>query len=198
MNDNKSSSNHNPSQAFLYKRTSKIPATSSGDCLSYFYHLLLDSSSIFSDMLSHVSIRVADLEASVRFYLAALAPLSFTEMRFPSVIGLGPGKATAPIPELWLRQFTSDASEDRPAKPTPVHISFCVDEKSLVDEFHAAGVLAGGIDNGQPGERPWMKGYYGQRFSSFEPGQMLTATIAAYVLDPDGNNIEVVCFLDGN
>lgn len=113
-------------------------------------------------MLSHVSIRVTDLEASVKFYITALAPLSFTEMRFPTVIGLGPAKATAPIPELWLRQFAPDAGDGQKAKPTPVHISFCVDDKKLVDEFHAAGILAGGKDNGEPGERPWMKGYYGQ------------------------------------
>ena len=112
-------------------------------------------------MLSHVSIRVTDLEASVQFYLAALRPLSFQEMRFPTVIGLGPGSPTAPIPEMWLRQHTAGPQNDHASKPTPVHISFRVSDQKLVHEFHAAAIAAGGTDNGPPGERPWMKGYYG-------------------------------------
>ncbi|KAH8686220.1 glyoxalase-like domain protein [Ilyonectria robusta] len=128
-------------------------------------------------MLGHVSIRVSDLEASIDFYLAALAPLSYKEMRFPTVVGLGPTSSAAPIPDFWLRQHSRGPQNGHATKPTPVHVSFYVSERRLVDDFHAAGIRAGGSDNGQPGERPWLEGYY-----------------AAYVLDLDGNNIEVVCF----
>ncbi|KAI3574099.1 glyoxalase/bleomycin resistance protein/dioxygenase, partial [Fusarium oxysporum f. sp. albedinis] len=78
----------------------------------------------------------------------------------------------------WLRQHTPGPQNSHAAKPTPIHVSFYASEPKLVDEFHAAGIRAGGTDNGQPGERPWFQGYY-----------------AAYILDLDGNNIEVVCFL---
>ena len=115
-------------------------------------------------MLGHVSIRVLDLETSLQFYLTALSPLSYKEMRFPSVIGLGSSNSTGPIPDLWLRQYTPDDQNGYAEKPTPVHISFYVKDQRLVDEFHAAGIKAGGKDNGKPGVRPWMKGYYGTSF----------------------------------
>ncbi|OCK74491.1 glyoxalase-like domain protein [Lepidopterella palustris CBS 459.81] len=128
-------------------------------------------------MLGHVSIRVTDLEASVQFYLAALAPLSYEAMRFPEVIGFGSKNSTAPIPDLWLRKHNPGPQNNNSAKPTPVHISFYVEERKTVHEFHACGIKAGGKDNGAPGVRPFMDNYY-----------------AAYVFDLDGNNIEVVCF----
>lgn len=113
-------------------------------------------------MLGHVSIRVSDLEASIDFYLAALAPLSYKEMRFPTVVGLGPTSSAAPIPDFWLRQHSPGPQNGHATKPTPVHVSFYVSERRLVDDFHAAGIRAGGSDNGQPGERPWLEGYYGK------------------------------------
>ncbi|KAH7184442.1 glyoxalase family protein [Fusarium oxysporum] len=130
-------------------------------------------------MPGHVSLRVSDLEASVQFYLTALGPLSYKEMRFPSVVGLGSTLSDDPIPDFWLRQHTPGPQNSHATKPTPIHVSFYASEPKLVDEFHAAGIRAGGTDNGQPGERPWFQGYY-----------------AAYILDLDGNNIEVVCFLE--
>ena len=117
-------------------------------------------------MLGHVSIRVQDLEASVKFYLSVLSPLSYELMRFPSVVGLGPTVKTpsAPIPDLWLRQYEPEARNNYSEKPTPVHISFYAKEPKQVDEFHARGLEAGGKDNGKPGERPFLAGYYGRRF----------------------------------
>jgi catechol 2,3-dioxygenase-like lactoylglutathione lyase family enzyme len=70
--------------------------------------------------------------------------------------------------ELWL-----EPAGDRP--PSHVHLAFQASDRSVVDRFHAAALAAGGRDHGAPGERPYHPGYY-----------------AAYVLDPDGNNIEVV------
>ncbi|RBA15971.1 glyoxalase/bleomycin resistance protein/dioxygenase [Fusarium proliferatum] len=111
-------------------------------------------------MPGHVSIRVSALEKSVQFYLAALGPLSYTEMRFPTVVGLGLASSASPIPDFWLRQYKPGPENGFADKPTPVHISFHVGERRLVDEFHAAGIQAGGLDNGPPGERPWFDGYY--------------------------------------
>lgn len=116
-------------------------------------------------MLGHVSIRVANMEESVQFYLASLAPLSYTATRFPGVIGLGSKNSTAPIPDLWLRPYTPGPQNNNSAKPTPVHVSFYAMERKLVDEFHACGIKAGGKDNGLPGVRPFMDNYYGMRHS---------------------------------
>ena len=74
-------------------------------------------------MLGHVSIRVLDLEASVKFYLAALSPLSYEPLRFPTVIGLGPAVTSNPIPDLWLRQYVPGPDNNQSPKPSPVHIS---------------------------------------------------------------------------
>lgn len=112
-------------------------------------------------MLGHVSIRVRDLEASVQFYLAALAPLKYQEMRFPTVVGLGPQSSHAPIPDLWLRQRTLAAKGPSADGAMPVHISFYAKNRKAVDDFYAAGLGAGGQDNGGPGFRRWMPGYYG-------------------------------------
>ncbi len=112
-------------------------------------------------MLGHVSIRVLDLEASVKFYLAALSPLSYEATRFPSVIGLGASTNSAPIPDFWLRQYTPGPENNHCAKPTPIHISFYVNERTQVDQFHTRGISAGGKDNGEPGVRPFMDNYYG-------------------------------------
>ncbi|KAL2867442.1 VOC family protein [Aspergillus lucknowensis] len=130
-------------------------------------------------MLGHVSIRVSDLTSSVDFYLKALSPLGFKPMAFPEVVGIGPAEpsASAPIPCFWLRKHTPNPGNDHAEKPTPVHISFYASERSQVDEFHKLGLEAGGRDNGPPGVRPFFEGYY-----------------AAYILDLDGNNIEVVKF----
>lgn len=64
---------------------------------------------------------------------------------------------------------------DAGTEPTHVHLAFQGADREMVDAFHAAALAAGGTDNGKPGERPYHPGYYG-----------------AFVLDPDGNNIEMV------
>jgi catechol 2,3-dioxygenase-like lactoylglutathione lyase family enzyme len=113
-------------------------------------------------MIDHISLRVSDYDRAVAFFKAALAPLGFRlEMEFPGYAGFGaPGK-----PELWV------TPSDNPINPT--HVAFRA-ERAMVDAFFAAAVAAGGKDNGGPGLRPdYHPNYYG-----------------AFVLDPDGNNIE--------
>jgi catechol 2,3-dioxygenase-like lactoylglutathione lyase family enzyme len=106
-------------------------------------------------MLGHVDIRLPDLEASSAFYTELLSPLSYTAKKYPSVTGLGPSDGSAPIPVLWLRKPTPGV------KPSPTHVSFYAKTRKEVDEFHAVGIKAGGKDNGAPGLRTFMKGYYG-------------------------------------
>lgn len=72
------------------------------------------------------------------------------------------------LDELWV-------DGDLAATPTHIHLAFQTADREMVDQFHAAGLIAGGLDNGAPGERPYHPGYY-----------------AAFLLDPDGNNIEAV------
>ena len=111
-------------------------------------------------MLGHVQIDVPDREAAVKFYLEALSPLSYKAANFPGVSGIGPGEIKDSC--LWIRDAKG------PDKPTPIHIAFYVDDKSKVDQFHAKAVAAGGKDNGGPGFRHFMKGYYGEIFRLFQ------------------------------
>ena len=115
-------------------------------------------------VLDHVGLAVADLAAARAFYTAALEPLGFgVVMEFPGVIALGLPQQ----PELWMHQGAPSAS---------IHLAFHAADRARVDAFHAAALAAGGTDNGAPGLRPqYHPGYYG-----------------AYVLDPDGNNVEAV------
>jgi catechol 2,3-dioxygenase-like lactoylglutathione lyase family enzyme len=126
-------------------------------------------------MLDHVTIFVRDIAASERFYRAALAPLGYAEeARFPADIpSLGDvlGFGTPNRPRFW----TVPASE-RHAVSGPFHLAFAAPSRAAVDAFHAAELDAGGTDNGAPGLRPqYRPDYYG-----------------AFVLDPDGNNMEAV------
>jgi catechol 2,3-dioxygenase-like lactoylglutathione lyase family enzyme len=124
-------------------------------------------------MIDHTGVIVGDLKRSLAFYQAALAPIGYTVLaQFPAevtgttaVAGLG----VPPQPDFWVAQGT-------PNRP-PLHVAFRVDTRPLVDAFYAAALRAGGRDNGAPGPRPhYHEHYYG-----------------AFVLDPDGHNIEVVC-----
>jgi catechol 2,3-dioxygenase-like lactoylglutathione lyase family enzyme len=120
-------------------------------------------------MLDHISLRVQDHSRAVAFYRAALAPLGYRVlMEFPGAAGLGAG-----MPDFWLM------ATEQPLNPT--HVAFSAD-RSTVDVFHAAALTAGGTDNGPPGLR-----------ADFHPHYY-----AAFVRDPEGNNVEVVCHTDPN
>ncbi|MET0818349.1 MAG: VOC family protein [Solirubrobacteraceae bacterium] len=118
-------------------------------------------------MLDHVAIGVSDLTAAKAFYTQALAPLGVAViLEYPGAIGFGDhGK-----PDFWLREAAS---------PTRVHVAFGTDDRAVVGAFHEAALAAGATDNGGPGVREiYHPHYYG-----------------AFVLDPDGHNIETVCHL---
>jgi catechol 2,3-dioxygenase-like lactoylglutathione lyase family enzyme len=126
-------------------------------------------------MIDHTGVVVSDFEKSKKFYSAALQPIGYRLlMEFP---GEGPADGSAAgfgepqKPDFWIGE----------AKGKPVnfsiHVAFRVNQRSLVDAFHKAALAAGGKDNGPPGIRAhYHADYYG-----------------AFVLDPDGHNIEVVC-----
>jgi catechol 2,3-dioxygenase-like lactoylglutathione lyase family enzyme len=125
-------------------------------------------------MIHHLDLAVADIGKSSQFYARALAPLELgLVMRFRhedghEVVGFG----VAPDPTFWIRN-------GRPATST-LHVAFLAGSRAQVDAFHKAALEAGGIDNGAPGLRPrYAQHYY-----------------AAFVLDPDGHNIEAVCRLE--
>jgi len=118
-------------------------------------------------MYDHIGLNVKDLDASVRFYTAALAPLGFVLCsRDESGAGFGPEGAAA----LWLYP-------GKPRAESATHVAFKAANRPAVDRFHRAGVEAGGRDNGRPGLRAdYSPTYY-----------------AAFLFDPDGNNVEAVC-----
>lgn len=125
-------------------------------------------------LIDHIEIPVADPERSRHFYETALAPLGVTCVVASPAGGSATGTPRYGLgyngyPCLWLHG----------GEPTPggVHIAFAAPGHAAVDAFHAAALVAGGHDNGAPGVRTrYHPRYY-----------------AAYVLDPDGNNIECVC-----
>jgi catechol 2,3-dioxygenase-like lactoylglutathione lyase family enzyme len=117
-------------------------------------------------MIDHVSVRVQDFPKLLTFYREALAPIGYqVVMEYPGAVGLGAdGK-----PDLWLMQT------DQTLNPT--HVALHSHTREPIDAFYAAGIAAGGTDNGPPGLRlDYHPTYY-----------------AAFVKDPEGNNIEVVC-----
>jgi catechol 2,3-dioxygenase-like lactoylglutathione lyase family enzyme len=118
-------------------------------------------------MYDHVGFRVKDLDASARFYAAALAALGFEPgFNDANTVSFGPPGA----PALWLY------ADERLAHSL-LHVAFSASSRSAVDGFYRAGLEAGGRDNGPPGlRRDYSPSYY-----------------AAFLLDPDGNNIEAVC-----
>jgi catechol 2,3-dioxygenase-like lactoylglutathione lyase family enzyme len=119
------------------------------------------------DRIDHLWIRVADLEASKRFY-ELVAP-------FGGFAFAGEWPEAGHFRNIDRDRAFSLVHDDRPLTEN-VHLAFSAANNATVDEFHRALVAAGYRDNGAPGEREYHPGYYG-----------------AYVLDPDGNNVEVVC-----
>ncbi|MBV8503964.1 MAG: VOC family protein [Paucibacter sp.] len=124
-------------------------------------------------MIDHLSLLVSDFAKSKTFYSQALTPVGHSRLvELPaSVGGHGPSAGFCHVDgsDLWI-------TEGGPTHP-PVHIAFRVSSRAAVDAFYQAAIEAGGRDNGPPGLRPrYHPNYYG-----------------AYVLDPDGNNIEAVC-----
>jgi catechol 2,3-dioxygenase-like lactoylglutathione lyase family enzyme len=124
-------------------------------------------------MIDHTGLQVSDPAKSRRFYDEALAALGYRVLlEVPKEFTGGKvvlGYGVAPKPDFWLEQGT-------PNQPR-IHVAFRAESRAQVDAFYAAALAAGGRDNGPPGPRPhYHEGYYG-----------------AFVLDPDGHNIEAVC-----
>jgi len=118
-------------------------------------------------MYDHVGLKAKDLDASVRFYTAALSALGHVLCsRDDAGAGFGPKGE----PALWLSR------SKEPSGPG-AHVAFRANDRRAVDRFYAEGLKAGGKDNGGPGPRA----DYGPRY------------YAAFLLDPDGNNVEAVC-----
>jgi catechol 2,3-dioxygenase-like lactoylglutathione lyase family enzyme len=118
-------------------------------------------------MLDHVTIGVGDIERSKTFYDRALAPLGITRLYAEGERAAGYG--IRPKAFFWI------GSKD--VLQTGAHIAFTAADRSTVDRFYNEAIAAGGQDNGRPGLRPnYHQNYYG-----------------AFVLDPDGHNIEAVC-----
>ena len=126
-------------------------------------------------MLDHMGFRVRDLAAARRFYEAAAGALDLSVIdNTPDSFLIG-RSADEPIPFIWvgtdLPAFWGPVHE---TSASPIHLGFRARDRAAVDAFHRSALAAGGTDNGAPGPRgpPEME-YYG-----------------AYVLDPDGNNVE--------
>ncbi len=123
-------------------------------------------------MFDHVGYAVTDHAKSCSFYLKALAPLGYTVQMEITPEMTGAGAATGfgiDHPTLWIGEGEK--------KVSGVHLAFTAKDRATVDAFYKAAIAAGGTDNGKPGIRPhYHENYYG-----------------AFVLDPDGNNIEAVC-----
>ncbi len=124
-------------------------------------------------MLDHIGLAVADMDRSKAFYEAALKPLRLKVVMAVTAAETG-GEAHAGFgvegkPFFWIG--TGARSKGG------THVAFTAADRAAVDAFHRAALAAGGRDNGAPGLRPhYHPNYYG-----------------AFVLDPDGNNIEAVC-----
>jgi len=116
-------------------------------------------------LIDHVQLVVRDLSNSRRFYAAVLDALDIP-------IG-GEGDGFFWADELFVSTADSQGAEGRLTGRH--HLAFQAKSRAVVDAFHEAALANGGVDNGAPGERAYHPGYY-----------------AAFVLDPDGNNIEAV------
>jgi catechol 2,3-dioxygenase-like lactoylglutathione lyase family enzyme len=126
-------------------------------------------------VIDHIALHVRDVARATEFYLEALAPLGIAIVMQVSAEDTGHGAAVGfgagQKPFFWL-------GEGEPLSG-PMHIALAAPNRAAVDAFYAAAIHAGATDNGKPGLRPeYHDNYYG-----------------AFVLDPDGNNLEAVCHL---
>jgi catechol 2,3-dioxygenase-like lactoylglutathione lyase family enzyme len=118
-------------------------------------------------VIDHLGVGVRDYEESRSFYLKALGPLGFELVAESDADNRAAGFGADGYDDFWIH-------EGRPLGR--MHVAFAADSPDQVDAFHAAALEAGGRDNGAPGIRPeYSESYY-----------------AAFVLDPNGNNIEAV------
>jgi catechol 2,3-dioxygenase-like lactoylglutathione lyase family enzyme len=116
-------------------------------------------------MIAHTSIAVSDYQKSKAFYTTALAPLGYSSsQQYGEAAGFNDGQNT----DFWISKEETIV---------PQHVAFEARNREQVQAFHAAALAAGGRNNGEPGYRDYWPGYY-----------------AAFVLDPDGNNIEAVWY----
>lgn len=123
-------------------------------------------------MIDHISVGVADLDRSRKFYEAVFAPLGLSALFVrPATVGFGKS-----YPEFWINLRAGMA----PVPPeSGTHICLRARSAAQIDAFHAAALAASGCSDGAPGPRPeYHQSYY-----------------AAFITDPDGNRIEVVTFL---
>ena len=127
-------------------------------------------------MIDHMGIAVSDIDRSRKFYDGALGALGMSVQRSAeaeteggaTALGYGiPGESI-----FWI------GDQEKVGEGT--HVAFTADTRAQVDAFHAAGIKAGGRDNGPPGPRP----NYGPNY------------YAAFLYDPDGVNIEAVCYAE--
>ncbi|MFK4503685.1 catechol 2,3-dioxygenase-like lactoylglutathione lyase family enzyme [Bradyrhizobium japonicum] len=125
-------------------------------------------------MIDHLGFSVSDYERAKAFYAKALAPLDYSLIMEVTAEQTGHAAAAGfganGKPDLW---FGAEGAMNK-----PVHIAILAKDRATVDAFYKAAMAAGGRDNGAPGIRPhYHANYYG-----------------AFVLDPDGHNIEAVCY----
>ena len=120
-------------------------------------------------MLDHVSIGITDRKKSTAFYDAVLSTIGLKKVAdYGEIVAYGPSREN---PFFWL------AEQPDTNKSQGFHWAFRAPNRASIHEFHAAALISGGTDNGGPGKRDYEEHYY-----------------AAFVLDPDGNKIEAVCF----
>ena len=115
--------------------------------------------------IDHVTLDVQDIAASRKFYAQALRPLGYqAKAEYGESVGFGDDRGV----DFWIA---------RRGEPSSTHVAIVAPSRDAVEQFHEAAMAAGGRDHGEPGLRPhYHENYY-----------------AAYVLDPDDNNIEAVC-----
>jgi catechol 2,3-dioxygenase-like lactoylglutathione lyase family enzyme len=131
-------------------------------------------------VIDHLGMKVGEIARATEFYLKALSPLGYgivmevsaEESGHGAAVGFGPPGAPGDFqsgkPSFWIGEGERSG---------PVHVAFVAPSRAGVDAFYRAALAAGAKDNGPPGLRPhYHANYYG-----------------AFVLDPDGNNIEAVC-----